>query len=222
MRKTKIPYLDRSYIYDLDSNKQRELSYLIGSFLGDGCVYSNGNSYQFSITSEDRDICERCQQICEDIFGITGHIKDINRNGRYSYSQLVICSRPLVSLFREICPDRGIIPDLCFLSQENRLSFCQGIMDTDGWISKVKASDGYLRFRVAFKNTANWVPLVKSIMNDLGVSTGNVRRIESNRNGRSCKPAFEISINSQQYCKLIGFRCCKKNNLAKECLIHYG
>ena len=209
-----------SMLNSLTNNQKQDLSYLIGAFLGDGCCYIGKNSYQFSITGNDRDICETCSNICKDIFGKGGRVKDILKDDKYSYSQLVVCSKRIVELFSKYTEGKSRIPDLA-LSELNRKHFIQGIMDTDGWISRINPKDGYVRYRVAFKNTAGWVDQIKKAMKSLGVKTGTIRTIKNYRNFKHNKDAFEFSINSQDYCRKIGFRCKRKDQLAKECIGFY-
>ncbi len=58
---------------------QNKLSYLLGSILGDGCLYVGKGCYQLSITAEDYDFCEICSDIIEEFFNKKRKIKTIKR-----------------------------------------------------------------------------------------------------------------------------------------------
>lgn len=197
-----------------------DLSYLIGAFLGDGCAYVGKNSYQFSITSSDLDFCETCQNICKQFFNKGGRIKTVYRkNGTVSYYQLIICSKQIVMYFREQTQCKAIIPSFVNNNKETRIACIQGLMDSDGWISKVNASDGYIRYRVGFKNICNWAKDLRIMIQNCNVKTGVLRQCS---NTRSTKLAFCFSINTKDYCRQIGFRCNRKQQLALESLLSSG
>ena len=86
-----------------DKVDQCELSYLMGAFFGDGCIYSNKKyyTYQFSITSSDYDLCSNVQGICRKMVNKSGTIKTVSKNGKMSYYQLVVCSKGLFTFLKE-------------------------------------------------------------------------------------------------------------------------
>jgi len=193
----------------------KDFSYLIGSLLGDGCLYVGKNSYQFSITSEDYDFCEKCQIIVNNLFCKKGRIKTVLRGNKISYYQLVICSKDIVYFLKEITKDKTIIPYFIYKNDNFKKSFVQGIMDSDGWITKVNASDGYIRYRVGFKNISNWTNKFKDILEALDIKTGKMRKVS---NIRSPKKAFSFTINTFDYCDKIDFRINRKRKISKEYL----
>lgn len=193
----------------------KDFSYLVGSLLGDGCLYIGNNSYQFSITSEDYDYCEKCQVITNDLFGKTGRIKTIMKGDKVSYYQLVICSKEIVLFLKYLTKNKTNIPAFVYKDNDFKKSFIQGLMDSDGWISKVNASDGYIRYRVGFKNISKWTNGFKKMLEDLDVRTGEMRMVS---NIRSSKKAFCFTINTFDYCDKINFRIDRKKKISKEYL----
>ena len=199
--------IDKRKIYTKD------FAYLIGSLLGDGCLYVGKNAYQFSITSEDYDFCEKCQIIVNNLFGKKGKIKSVKRDNKISYYQLVVCSKDIVYFLKSVTNDKKEIPFFVYRSKEFIKSFIQGLMDSDGWISKVNASDGYIRHRVGFKNISDWTNEFKKMFDILNVKTGKMRKVS---NIRSFKKAFTFTINTFDYCDEIGFRIDRKRKISKE------
>jgi len=201
--------IDKRKVYTSD------FSYLIGSLLGDGCLYVGKNTYQFSITSEDYDFCEECQRITNHIFNKRGRIKTIEKGGKISYHQLVVCSKGIVYFLKEITNNKNKIPDFVYINKKFTKSFIQGLMDSDGWISKVNPSDGYIRYRVGFKNISDWSCEFRNMFDCLNVRTGKMRKVS---NIRSIKEAFSFTINTFDYCDKINFRIKRKKKLSKEYL----
>ena len=189
------------------------LAYLFGAVLGDGCLYIGNYAYQFSITAEDYDFCEMCSNIIWDVFGKRGRIKTIKKNNVISYYQLVVCSKDIVYFFINKTNNKTKIPSFIYYSKKMMKSFMRGLMDSDGWISKVNASDGYIRYRVGFKNISCWTPDFYNIFCKVGIKTGALRRQE---NERSNKEAYVFTINTNDFCKKVGFDINRKKEIQKE------
>jgi hypothetical protein len=195
----------------IDRNNLDKLSYLVGVFLGDGCCYFGKNSYQFSITSSDYDLCLISQNICNKIFNKSGRIKTIYKDNRVSYYQLVICSKYIVRFFSKLTYKRKKIPSFIYGYKKD---FIQGLMDSDGWICKVNATDGYIRYRIGFKNTSLWIKEFKEILNGLEVRTGNL--LKNKINCRAKLESYSFSINTSDYISKIGFKIERKKELSKK------
>ena len=200
---------------DIKSVYTKDFSYLIGSLLGDGCLYVGKNTYQFSITSEDYDFCEKCYNIVDKLFNKKGRIKTVKKNGKISYYQLVVCSKDIVYFLQDITNYKKEIPSFVYKNNNFKKAFVQGLMDSDGWITKVNASDGYIRYRVGFKNISVWTEEFKNMFDDLDVKTGKMRKVS---NIRSFKKAFTFTINTFDYCDKIDFKINRKNRISEVCL----
>ena len=198
----------------------KEFAYLIGALLGDGNLYISlkYGCYQFSIASEDKDFCEICQDITENFFGKKGKITPIKRGERISYYQFRICSKEIIYYLKDLTNNRKKIPFFIYLNNEFKKEFIRGLVDADGWISKVNASDGYIRYRVGFKNISIWTEEFRKILKSLEVKVGRMREVF---NDRSVKKAYTFSINTYDYCTKIGFGINRKRELQKEFLEFY-
>lgn len=192
-----------------------DFCYLIGALLGDGCLYVGKNNYQFSITSEDYDFCQNCQNIVKKNFGKKGNIKTVRKHNKISYFQLVVCSKNIVYYLKELTNNKEIIPSFIYESPDLIKGFVQGLMDSDGWISRINASDGYIRYRIGFKNISEWTKDFKEMFGIFNVRTGKLRFCSDPRSNIS---AQVFSINSFDYCSKIGFRIKRKYKLQEDFL----
>lgn len=196
-------------------NKKEDFAYLLGVHLGDGCCYIGKGSYQFSVTSSDFDLCKICSDIVNSRIKKSGTIKTVKKNGSVSYHQLVVCSRSFVYEMVDLTGSRSRIPDFILDDPVTHVPFVQGVMDADGWISRVNASDGYKRYRIAIKAQGLWMEDLKNMMVSCGVKVGSIRKINQTNN----KIIKEFCINTEDYCNKIGFRIKRKSDLAKEYLL---
>lgn len=195
-----------------------DFCYLTGACLGDGCLYYGKNTYQFSITSEDIDFCETCQDRCDSVFGKRGRIKTINKGDQYSYSQLVVCSKDIVSYLLELTDNRHKIPvdELGLNDEKNLIQFLLGVMDSDGWVCKVMPADGYPRYRVGFKNIKLWTSQIKDMLSSVGVKTGAMQKRKNYRYGKQNQDSYSFSINTKDYASVLDFMVLRKQNILNE------
>ena len=201
-----------------------DFCYLTGACLGDGCLYYGKGSYQFSITSEDVDFCETCQDKCKSVFGKSGNIRTINKNGKYSYSQLVVCSKDIVSFLLDLTDNRCRIPidELNLNNKSNLAQFLLGVMDSDGWVCKVMPADGHPRYRVGFKNVQLWTAQIKEMLSSMGVKTGVMQKRENYRYGQKNKDSYTFSINTRDYSSILDFKVLRKQKILDEYREKYG
>lgn len=215
-----------SYGYDMETmRKKYQLAYLIGAFLGDGCAYvniSNKNHpiYQFSITSSDYDLIINCLAIIKCIFNKGGIIKKIHNREtkKFSYYQLIVCSKKICYFFNKITNNRIKIPNIRKNDKESIKYLAAGLMDSDGWISKINASDGYVRYRIGFKNTANFIYNFINLLNSLDIKVHSIskRKNFSRRTGKRIKDSVCFSIGVKSYYENMFFLIKRKQNLLEE------
>ena len=140
------------------------------------------------------------------------NIKTVKKNDVISYYQLVVCSKKIVYFLKDITKNKTEIPSFIYKNKKFKKAFIQGLMDSDGWISKVNASDGYIRYRVGFKNISKWIFEFRDMIEDVDVRVGEIICNED---------YFYFSINSYDYCSRVGFKIKRKRKIAKKCLLFY-
>ena len=198
----------------MNSINNLDLCYLLGAFLGDGCAYIGKSAYQFSITSEDEDFCIKCQNICQKLINKSGKIRVVFKENRVSYYQLVICSKELVLFLIEQTKNKSMIPMIVYDNTENKRCFLRGIMDADGWISRVQPDDGYTRYRVGFKNIFNFTSDIFGLFRDCNIRTGILRAVDNDRGSKDIPFAYTFSINTHDYCEKLGFGIKRKTRVS--------
>ena len=193
------------------------MAYLLGCYLGDGCSYTrisdHGSSYQFSITSEDIDLCNSCQDIVWSLFQKKSRVKPVIAESGNTHFQLIVCSKLITTHFAAWTNKRLLIPKDVYESKDLLVSFSRGLMDTDGWICKTNPSDGYSRYRVGFKNTLPWVQEFRDILKSLDVKVGVLYPAKVKKHE---KPAMAFTVNTNSYCSIVNFGIERKRVLAAE------
>jgi len=175
--------------------KRHKLAYLIGAFLGDGCCYINTKSkkrtlYQFFITSSDYDLVKICRDISIDLFGKEGSISE-----QKNYYYLRICSKKICLLLRRITNGRIKIPFIKPDDKETIKYLCAGLVDSDGYICKVNASDGYIRYRMGYHAASIFISDLMNLLNVVGVKTGKLGKRKKFKTENQ-RYAFSVNVES--------------------------
>jgi len=204
-----------------------EWYYLAGVYFGDGHIYYADCSYQFTVVSEDLDLCTNCSRITNKLF---------NSPGTISFSggcnKLVVCSKSLCDALLD-CMSSGKycnykklskiekknkLPE--FSSTEERDSFITGLMDSDGWISKRK-NGIYTKYEIGFKNTNILTPTLYEVFSDIGIKCNKLNFCQEKtllRNGKLSheKAQWNWTMNIPSFLTKAHFGISRKINLCLE------
>lgn len=208
-----------------------DLSYLLGSYFGDGHVDYRRYAYQFILTTEDHDFLVYNADICKTHFGKYGTITPVK-----NYYKLVICSKKICDFLLSHCctaeykkadryEKKGKLPKL--KKKPEKIAFIKGLMDADGWITKCR-NGKYIKYTIAFKNTSKLSPLIYELMKDTGLVCGKFRlikpqvRVINGRKYKPSKPAYEWNLDPHTYITHVGFGILRKQAMGSEYLKDRG
>lgn len=185
--------------------------YLLGVFLGDGSCLEPA----LTLSSNDKEIVEKIQSIlgCPDIYqNSTNYHWTFYKNNEH---QRVQTEEILGKYAENICRysyDKSI-PEVYKLSSiEDRYKLIQGLMDTDGSITK---SGG--RYHVSFTTTS------EKLKNDFIEVMGSLGyvctcRIDKREEKYTTGQAYEVKINIPNAEKYKLFSLSRKKSIAEECI----
>lgn len=195
-------------------NVTRELTtdpYLLGVFLGDGSCLESG----LTLSSNDKEIVEKIQLIlgCPEVYqNTTNYHWNFYKNNKHQR----IKTEEIFSEYTEnVCCysyEKSIPEAYKLASIEDRYKLIQGLMDTDGSITKANG-----RYHVKFTTTSE--KLKDDFIEVMG-SLGYVcsYRIDGRSEKYTAEKAYEIKINIPNSEKHKLFSLSRKKNIAKECI----
>lgn len=140
-------------------NLDENFAYVLGVFIGDGCVYSNHKDGEklkgitITFSNKDQKNLLTIKQILENKFGCDFYINgDINKQ---NFNNVRKGNKILADFFSEIC-GRGFenkkIPDLIWHSSyEIKKSFLLGVLDSDGCVCR----NGSIKLTITNKTLIN-------------------------------------------------------------------
>lgn len=206
---------DNSNMNSPDVYTDLDICYLLGAYLGDGHCYYVRSSYQFTLTTEDRDFCEECSKICLEEFGNGGTISQVQ-----NHFKLVVCSKELCDfILSAMCSNsdfysasakekKSILPP--FATINSKMHFLSGLMDSDGWIREA-ANGKYLKYEIGFKNTSQLSPSIYEMMQSIGMKCGKI--VNKLVDGT---PTWLWTITPSDFVKHCRFRIQRKNKLLND------
>lgn len=195
-------------------NATQELTidpYLLGVFLGDGSCLEPG----LTLSSNDKEIVEKIQLIlgCPEVYQNTANYHwNFYKNNKH---QRIKTEEIFGEYAENVCRysyEKSIPEAYKLASIENRYKLIQGLMDTDGSITKAGG-----RYHVTFTTTSE--KLKDDFIEVMG-SLGYVcsYRIDSREKKYTTGKAYEIKINIPNSEKYKLFSLSRKKNIAKECI----
>jgi len=181
----------------------KSFAYILGVYLGDGCVNARGYYYQNTI---DQDFAEAVKQAFDTIAACPARITYMEKpvKGRNCSPQwTVLCSdRPLLQRFVADTGGKARIPEYVLgWDRELRQQFVIGLMDSEGFVAANHRHRGYdwqatnRSFYMGYKSCDPWVPELIRVMESIGLRLGKVGH-EVNKPGRKPSMRFHVKMQS--------------------------
>jgi intein/homing endonuclease len=186
----------------------KEIAYLLGVYLGDGCLYHR----QFTVVKNDEDTIQRVASILESIFGRKPRTYTVQPNRTTLYA-CRIEGKEVPKWFRMVCPTKNRLP-ACVLNapDEVQKEFIAGLMDTDGYISYGMNKEGFQKVSMGFTSASPWLLDFRAMFQRHGVKVGKLTLKNKYRSPleRDC---FQVGINVRSFADAgLYFRCVRKQS----------
>ncbi len=160
----------------------KNCAYLIGVYLGDGCVTAQtdsktGKKYLvFRLNTIDEDFAEATRRaimtMTDRPVGINKH--SVKKSNKPNYA-LRCGDREICEFLQATTNHKKEIPEsIKSMDTEGKLAFIAGLMDSEGFVAERKAETTNRRFYMGFKSCDVWVPDFIKIMESVGIRVGKV------------------------------------------------
>ena len=184
----------------------KSFSYLLGVYLGDGCVTLQKGKLIFRINAKDKDFVESVKEALENL---TNSRINIHEYWDYRWSkpcvtyQLRCGDTELSSILRQHTKNKSIIPSYVFeWNPDIKKEFIAGLMDSEGFVAEKHniPSDCKIltnrRFSMGYKSCDVWINDFVYILNSIGVKTWNIRVEKPLKDGYKIPSRFGIKMQS--------------------------
>lgn len=146
--------------------------YLVGVYLGDGCVTMHQGYLTFRLNTIDLDFAEATKAALAEHTDhpISIHTHPVSKSSKPNHS--LRCGDPrLAQRLRDDTDDKAKLPDWIWSAdQEARLAFIAGLMDSEGYVARNGAGSTY----IGFKSTDDWFNDFLRLLQMAGIQYGRI------------------------------------------------
>lgn len=203
----------------------KSYAYLLGVYLGDGCVtiqptQNSGSVYGypvFRLNTIDEDFAQATKEALSDLTDrvISIHKHDVSKSSNPNYA--LRCGDPeICANLKSVTHNKQVIPEFVFeWSTENKLAFIAGLMDSEGFVAERKHEVTNRRFYMGFKSCDVWVPKFLELLDSVGIRYGKVSQEQPRKPGYKVPTRFTIKMQSW-IDSGARFNICRKQNRVNE------
>lgn len=183
----------------------KTFAYLLGVFLGDGCVTTSGAVAQstgraslvFRLNTIDRDFADATADALLVLTGTRPNIREHPvKNGSNNFAMTHAC-RELCERLVADTQDKQIIPSYVFAwADDLKRAFIAGLMDSEGFVAVQKAAVTGRCYYMGFKSCDAWVPDFIRILQSVGVQIGKIGIEKPRKPGYKVPQRFTIKMQS--------------------------
>lgn len=175
----------------------KSYAYLLGVFLGDGCVTLQQGYPTFRLNTIDEDFAEATKAALAEFTArpISIHKHAVSKSSNPNYS--LRCGDPDIANHLVEATDRkSKIPDVVSSwGKQDKLWFISGLMDSEGFVAANRNRTNR-RFYMGFKSCDVWVPEFVKILESVGIRVGKVSQEEPLKPGYKTPTRFTIKMQS--------------------------
>lgn len=176
----------------------KTFSYLLGVYLGDGCVTMSGyTSISFKLNTIDLDFAEATVDALEELTGRKPNILKYKvKRGRDNHHITLAC-KELCNVLVTDTQDKQVIPQYVFdWPIENKIAFIAGLMDSEGFVAANTNNKTGRRYYMGYKSCDVWVLGFVRILNSVGVKVGKISYEKPLKEGYKTPCRFHIKMQS--------------------------
>lgn len=178
------------------AGKEIWLAYLMGVYLGDGCLYQAQSSLRFSMSSIDYDFVEKVIMALDKVIGKKPNIwetKDM-RWKTHKPQYYTSCNANEIGWFKEATNQKEKVPEFIInASREEQIAFISGLLDSEGYVATTITHPGTIT--IGLKAAGKWMIDLYKMCQRLGVKIGKV----GNELLPSGKIAHRFHFNSRSF-----------------------
>jgi hypothetical protein len=175
----------------------KSYAYLLGVFLGDGCVTLHQGYPTFRLNTIDEDFALATKKVLSEFTDrpISIHKHNVSKSSKPNHS--LRCGDP--EICRKLVDDtdgKKKIPEYVRnWSKEEKISFIVGVMDSEGFVA-ANSNPTNRRYYMGYKSCDVWVPEFVRILESVGIKVGKVSQEEPRQAGYKTPTRFAIKMQS--------------------------
>lgn len=177
----------------------KDFAYILGVYLGDGCVTYTGyvGCLSFRLNTIDRDFAEAAASALTALTGRTVNVRRYEEKRGKDFYAICLGDQPLCEGLTADTDNKAKIPDyVSGWSKEEKLAFIAGLMDSEGFVGANKSNPTNRRYYMGFKCCSVWVPDFARLLETIGLRIGKISVCPPYREGYKVPIRFHIKMQS--------------------------
>jgi hypothetical protein len=160
----------------------KNYAYLVGVYLGDGCVThqtdsKSGKTYPvFRLNTIDEDFAEATKLAISELTNkpICINKHSVKKSSKPNYA-LRCGDKDMCEHLQNVTNHKNEIPEhIKSMDKEGKLAFIAGVMDSEGFVAERKKETTNRRYHMGYKSCDVWVPDFIKILESVGIRVGKV------------------------------------------------
>jgi len=181
---------------ELGQSAGKSYAYLLGVFLGDGCVSRDERDYHiFRLNTIDEDFAIATKNAIANLssrnVGISKQV--VKKSSRPNYA-LSCCDQELCKNLVLDTYGKTQIPNFTMLGSAGE--FTVGLMDSEGFVAEKTENKTGRAFYMGFKSCEVWVPEFIKIVQSVGLKIGKIQIEKPYKEGYKAATRFHIKMQS--------------------------
>lgn len=177
----------------------KSFAYILGVYLGDGCVYLNRGRSIFVLSTIDTDFAEMAKAALRDIstYSVWSASYRDKRSPNKFY-RVQVGDKSLCEKLKSDTHNKTIIPDYVFnlFDRGEKLAFISGVMDSEGFVAANKSNPTNRKYYMGYKSCDVWVPSFIRLLESVGLKIGKVSQEIPLKPGYKVPTRFHIKMQS--------------------------
>ena len=161
---------------EIGQSAGKSFAYIVGVYLGDGCVTKSGGRPVFRLGTIDADFAQTVKATLTDMnarwVSLTCHA--VKKSSKPNHS-LAARHDDLCRRLVEITEGKKRLPDgIDDWPREDKIAFIAGLMDSEGFVGEQRGRANRKRHYMGYKSCDPWVPHFIRILESVGVRIGRI------------------------------------------------
>lgn len=176
----------------------KSYAYLLGVYLGDGCVTTSGGYPVFRLNTIDEDFALATKAALNELTDRPVNINTHNVKKSSKPNHSLRCGDPeICKHLQQVTEGKKRIPsEVHEWPKEWRLAFIGGLMDSEGFVAANKSNPTNRRYYMGFKSCDLWVPEFVRILEKVGIRVGKVSQEKPRQSHYKTPTRFAIKMQS--------------------------
>jgi len=183
---------------EIGKSAGKDFAYLLGVYLGDGCITRNGNNPVFRLNTIDEDFAEAVKRALYSVTGKEARIckHEVSKSSKPNYSLQCNGINEFCAFLSDFTDGKQTIPGAVHLiPRDQRLAFIVGLMDSEGFVA-ANSNPTNRRYYMGYKSCDPWVQDFIRILQSVGIRIGKVSKEKPRKPGYKKPTRFAIKMQS--------------------------